>query len=153
MLKRNITYEDFDGNTVTEVFYFNLSKTEIVELEVEYEGGLEKSIQRIIEAKDYEVLIREFQRLILLSYGVKSEDGKRFVKSDQLREEFKQTAAYDALFVELAADENAAADFFIGVVPKDLADGVRTELAATTLPTDSTGAMVTAFPPPPTNPL
>lgn len=120
MLKRDITYTDFNGNEVTDTHYFNLSKTELVELEVSYEGGLSAAIQRIIDSKDIKALIKEFQKIILTSYGVRSEDGKRFIKNDQLREEFTQTAAYDALFMELATDENAAANFIKGVVPVDL---------------------------------
>jgi hypothetical protein len=120
MLKRPITYEDFNGDTKTEDFYFNISKSELVELKATFRGGLEESIKRMIEAKNESGLLAEFKRIILLSYGVKSEDGKRFVKSDQLREEFSQTAAYDALFTELVTNENSAEAFIKGVIPRDL---------------------------------
>lgn len=119
MLKRDITYENFDGENVTETFYFNLTKTEVFELQVEYEGGLEGFLKRIINAEDQKSLFALFKKFILLSYGIKSDDGKRFIKSDQLREEFSQTAAYDTLFMELGTDDNAAATFIKGVVPKD----------------------------------
>lgn len=129
MLKRNITYEDFNGDTVTEVFYFNLSKSELMELELEYKGGFGESIQRIIEAKDNKSLIAEFKKIILLSYGIKSDDGKRFIKSDQLREEFTQTAAFNSLFMELATNENSAVTFLNGIIPKDmLAEAQKLEL-------------------------
>lgn len=121
MLKRTITYEDFDGVSQTEVFYFNLSKSEIVELEVEYKDGLEATLKRIVAEGDNKKLVEEWKKIVLLTYGVKSEDGKRFIKSDQLRTEFTQTPAYDALFMELATDAKAAADFINGVIPKDLA--------------------------------
>jgi hypothetical protein len=124
MLKREITYEDYNGETVTETFYFNLAKSEIIELEVGYKGGLEETIKRIIAAEDNQKLIAEFKKLVLLAYGVKSEDGKRFIKSDALREEFSQTAAYDALFMELATDDGAAATFVTGIIPKDLAAAI-----------------------------
>jgi hypothetical protein len=120
MLKRDITYEDYNGETVTETFYFNLTKTEIIELEVGYKQGLEETIKAIIAAKDNKSLIAEFKKIVLLAYGVKSEDGRRFIKSEQLREEFSQTAAYDALFIDLASNEDAAANFIMGVIPKDL---------------------------------
>jgi hypothetical protein len=120
MLKRDITYEDFNGETVTDTFYFNLTKTEIIQLQFGYEGGLEAAIRKIIEAEDGKSLIEEFQKIVLAAYGVKSDDGKRFIKSEQLREEFSQTAAYDALFMDLATNEDSAADFVKGVVPKDL---------------------------------
>jgi len=120
VLKRSITYEDFNGEKITEVFYFNLNKSELIELESTYKAGLGETLQRIIEANDNGAIVKEFKRLILASYGVKSEDGKRFIKTDQLREEFTQTAAYDALFMELATDENAATVFISGIMPKDM---------------------------------
>jgi hypothetical protein len=121
MFKRDVTYEDFDGEKVTETFYFNLTKSELVELEVNYKEGLKEALQRIIKAQDHKQLIAEFKNIVLLSYGIKSDDGRRFVKSDALREEFSQTAAYDALFMELATNENSAAAFVNGIVPKDFA--------------------------------
>jgi hypothetical protein len=121
MLKRNITYTDFEGNEITETFYFNLSRTEMVEMEVSYEGGLEATIQRIIETQDSKALIMEFKRIVLLSYGIRSADGKRFIKNDEVREEFTQTAAYDALFMELAMNDDAAVKFIQGILPRDLA--------------------------------
>lgn len=143
MLKRDITYEDFDGQTVTETFYFNLTKTEIVELEVGYDGGLESTLRRIVNTKDTKALMKEFKRIVLMAYGVRSEDGKRFVKSDELREQFTQTAAYDALFIELATNDDAAAKFIQGVVPRDLA----AEIVAQSIPEQLPG-----MPPPPAPP-
>jgi hypothetical protein len=121
MLKHDITYENFDGEQVTETFYFNLTKTEIIELEVGYDGGLEATIKRIIAANENRKLVAEFKKIVLLAYGVKSEDGKRFIKSDQIREEFSQTAAYDELFIKLASDADYAADFIKGILPKGMA--------------------------------
>jgi hypothetical protein len=118
MLKREVTYEDFDGNQVTDTFYFNLNRTELIEMEVGYEGGLQAALQRIIESKDNKNLIAEFKKIILQSYGMKSEDGKRFIKNDMLREDFQQTAAFDSLFMDLATNDNAAADFIKGILPK-----------------------------------
>ena len=127
MLKREITFEDFNGEKQTEVHYFNLSKSELIELESSFNGGLERNLQAIIEAKDSATLLKEFKTIILMAYGQKSPDGKRFIKNDQLREEFKQTAAYDALFMELATDDKAGAAFIRGVIPADLAEEVRKE--------------------------
>jgi len=121
MLKRDITYEDFDGETITEGFYFNLTKSEIIELEVGYEGGLEAALQRIIKTDDKKSLVAEFKKIILMSFGVKSEDGKRFIKSEELRTAFSQTAAFDSLFMELATNDESAAIFIKGIVPKDFA--------------------------------
>lgn len=124
MLKREITYEDFNGETVSEYFYFNLSKTELLELEHEYDRGFAANIEAIVEAKSNKELVAEFKKLILLSYGKKSEDGKRFIKNDELREEFSQTAAFNELFISLATDETAAATFINGIVPKDMAQSI-----------------------------
>ena len=123
MLKRQITYTDFDDREVTEVFYFNISKPELIDMEVQHEGGYVASIQRIIDANDPKRLVEEFKALILQAYGEKSEDGKKFRKSDALREEFAHHAAYQELWMELATDEKAASEFVLGVLPSDLAAG------------------------------
>jgi hypothetical protein len=122
MLKREISYEDFDGNKVTDICYFNLTRTEIINLNFGYEGGLEAAVQRLIETKDAKLALAEIQNIILAAYGVKSEDGKRFIKNDQLREEFTQTPAYDALFMELLTDSGAAAIFIKGIIPKEFSE-------------------------------
>ncbi len=120
MLKRDITYQDFNDEKVTDTFYFNITKSEIIELEVETKEGMDATIKKIIETKDNKTLIAEFKRIILLAYGEKSADGKRFIKSDESREAFSQTAAFDSLFMELATEEEAAANFIKGVLPKEL---------------------------------
>jgi hypothetical protein len=122
MLKRDITYENIDGETVTQPFYFNLTKTEIIDLQFGVSGGLEKSIQRIIETQDIKAVIDEIRNIILSSYGVR--DGSRFIKNDQVREEFIQILAYDALFMELINNEEAAADFIKGITPKDMQEAI-----------------------------
>lgn len=124
MLKRDVTYENFDGETVTDTLYFNLTRTELVELQVDYEGGLDTVIERIVEAKDVKSIFSLFKRILVAAYGVKSDDGKRFIKNEQLREEFTQTAAYDALITEISTDDNKASAFIIGVIPKGMADDV-----------------------------
>jgi hypothetical protein len=138
MLKRAITYEDFNGETATETFYFNLSKPELVELEVDMEGGLGKHIERIAEAENNKELIALFKRVILISYGIKSDDGKRFVKSDELRAEFESHAAYTALFIELATDAKAAADFVNGIMPSDLVEAAKADQDKPTGPPEIT---------------
>lgn len=120
MLKRDIKFTDFEGNEVVETFYFNLSKSELIEYDSEYGGGFSQYLQTLVETKDVKILIKEFKKLVLAAYGVKSEDGKRFVKNDELREQFTQTPAYDSLFMELATDEDAASKFILGIIPADL---------------------------------
>lgn len=120
MIKRTVQYEDYNGNMVSDDFYFNLTKAELLELELSYDSGFGETIQKIIDAKDNRTLVKEFKKIVLMAYGVKSEDGKRFIKSDKLREEFEQTAAYSALFMELATDDTAASIFINGITPKDL---------------------------------
>lgn len=122
MLKRNITFEDFEGNSVTETHYFNMMKSELVRLDVSYDGGMEAAIQAIVDAKDNKKVLREFEYLILSSYGIRSEDGKRFLKSEQISEEFKQSLAYDQLFFELISDEKVCIAFIEGIMPKDLVE-------------------------------
>lgn len=121
MLKRNITYDDFNGDTVTESFYFNLTKPELLELEVSFKGGIEAALKEMLAANDQQSLLAFFKRIILMSYGEKSADGKRFIKSEQLTEEFTQTNAYATLYMELLSDSDSASSFINGVVPADLA--------------------------------
>lgn len=122
MLKKTITYTDFNGDEVSEDFYFHLSKAELVELEVSREGGLQEALKRIIETEDGKEIIAEFKNIILSSCGQRSEDGKRFVKNQAVRDEFESTEAYSALFMELVTDADKAAEFVRGVIPQDLAE-------------------------------
>ena len=119
MLKREITYEDFNGNEVTESFYFNLTKSELIQMESEFKGGMESLLQKIVDTQDKQTLVALFKDIILRSYGQKSDDGKRFIKNDALREEFMQTPAYDVLFFELATDAEKGAAFVTGILPKN----------------------------------
>lgn len=118
MLKKTITYTDYDGNKRTEDFYFNFNRAEVAEMELSYDGGLSKVIERVNAAQDTKTLVGIFKDLILKAYGVKSLDGKRFIKSEELSTEFSQTEAYPILFMELATDAKVAADFFNAVIPQ-----------------------------------
>lgn len=120
MLKKRITYTDYNGVERTEDFYFNLSKAEIIEMQSSVEGGLSEMLKKIIDAKDTPTLVRVFKDLILKAYGEKSEDGRRFVKSKEISEAFSQTEAYSILYTELATDDQAAAAFANGIIPKDV---------------------------------
>lgn len=120
MLKKEITYTDYNGQQRTESFYFNLSKAELAELQLTVEGGLQTYIQNIIDAKDGASMVKVFKDIILMSYGEKSLDGKRFIKSDEIRDGFAQTEAYSNLFMELITDDKAAAEFINGILPSDL---------------------------------
>ena len=120
MIKKTITYEDYMGNERTEDFYFNLSKAELTEMELGITGGFSAMVEKITKAKDTPAIVKVFKELLLKSIGVKSPDGRRFIKSDQIREEFEQTEAYSQLFMLLATDADAAAEFVNGVLPKSL---------------------------------
>lgn len=121
MLKKTITYTDYNGVERTEDFYFNLTKAELMEMELGIEGGLSETIKKIISTKDTPSLIKIFKQLVLKSYGDKSADGRRFIKSEELANEFTQTEAYSKIFMELASDSQAASDFVNGIIPPDLA--------------------------------
>lgn len=117
MLKKTITYVDYNGSERTEDFYFNLTKAEIMEMEMSTTGGLTEMINRIVAAQDAPAIIDIFKKLILKAYGVKSPDGKRFVKSEELSTEFSQTEAYSQLFMELATNADEASKFVNGIIP------------------------------------
>lgn len=119
MLKKTITYTDYNGNERTEDFYFNLTKAECTEMEMSVNGGVTAMIEKIIAAQEQPKLVSVFKEFILKAYGEKSLDGKRFMKSDEIRTAFAETEAYSILFMELATDSNKAAEFFNGVIPKE----------------------------------
>lgn len=118
MLTRTFTYEDFDGNQRTETFCFHLTQAELTEMNTSYSGGLENMLRRVAEEKDVRKIVEILKDIILRSYGKKSEDGRRFIKSQELRDEFAQTEVYSMLFMELANDANAAAAFANGIISK-----------------------------------
>ena len=120
MIKKTITYTDYNGTERTEDFYFNLTKAEVMEMEMSTKGGLAEMIQRIVAAQDQPAIIKVFKDLITKAYGVKSPDGKRFMRSDEIVDEFVQTEAFSQLFMELATDADAASKFVNGIVPADL---------------------------------
>lgn len=117
MLKKTITYSDYNGLSRTEDFYFNLTPAEVMEMELSVDGGLAARLERIVAAKDGKQIITTFKDLILRSYGEKSADGRQFVKNQELRDKFSQTEAYSQLFMELATNSDAAAAFVNGVLP------------------------------------
>lgn len=133
MLKKTITYEDYNGVERTEDFYFNLSKAEVMEMEMSTKGGLAEMIDRIVKAQDQPAIIQIFKDLILKAYGVKSLDGRRFEKNDEIRADFAQTEAFSILFMELATDADAAAKFINGIVPKDIAEKAAKNTLATSV--------------------
>lgn len=121
MLKKTITYTDYNGNERTEDFYFNLTEAEAMELELSRSGGLTESIRRIVASQDNPAIFKIFKDLILTAYGEKSPDGKRFIKSPELAAAFSQTEAYSQFFMELATNADAAAAFVNGITPKSSA--------------------------------
>lgn len=118
MIKWPITYTDYNGDTHTEDFYFNLNKAEIMEMQLDANGAYSDYLKNIVNKQDYKLLGEEFKKLILKAYGIKSDDGRRFIKSEKLREEFEQTEAYVELYIQLATNEGAAEKFVEGVLPK-----------------------------------
>lgn len=119
MLKKTITYTDFNGEKREEDFYFHFSRAEILEKELSVEGGLGAMLRRIINAQDMPSLMKLFKELVLDAYGEKSPDGKRFIKSEELKTAFAQTEAYSILFTKLATDDEAAAEFFNALIPEE----------------------------------
>lgn len=129
MLKKNIKFTDYNGVEREETHYFNLSKAEIMEMEMSTVGGFTEMIKKIIAAQDTPTLVEIFKDLILKSYGEKSPDGRQFMKMDEngrpLSRNFVQTEAYSVLFMELATDAEKATEFVNGIVPSDIAEKVK----------------------------
>ena len=127
MIKKTMTYTDYNGVERTEDFYFNLAKREVMEMEMSIKGGLAEMIQRIIAAQDQPAIIQIFKDLIIKSYGVKSPDGRRFIKNQEVIDDFVQTEAFSDLFMELATDADKAAEFINGIVPADMAKQIEAQ--------------------------
>lgn len=123
MLKKAIKYTDYNGVERKETHYFNLSKAEVMEMEMSTVGGFAEMIQKVVDAQDTPSLVKIFKDLILKAYGEKSPDGKRFIKSEELSTAFSQTEAYSVLFMELATDAQAASAFVNGILPSDISNG------------------------------
>lgn len=124
MVVKKIKYTDFNGVEREEEFMFNLTEAEITEMELTTDGGLSDSIKKIIAAQNTPQIIETFKMLLLKSYGEKSADGRRFIKSEELSKEFTQTNAYSQLFMELAYDDNAAIAFINGIIPESMRERV-----------------------------
>lgn len=117
MLKKNIEYVDYDGNERQEDFFFNLTKAEVVFMELEMPGGMQKYLKKITDEQDNVKIVEMFKRFIGMAYGIKSDDGKRFIKSQAHTAAFEQTEAYSNLIVEMIQDAAFAAAFINGVIP------------------------------------
>lgn len=118
MYIKKITYIDYNGTERTETACFNLTEAELAELNLATEGGYQDHLRKIVESHDVPSLVKEFKKLITMSYGVKSDDGRRFVKKESLTDEFFQTEAYSQFFMELATSEDAITDFVLGILPE-----------------------------------
>lgn len=119
MYKKNIKYKDFNGLERDETFYFNFGMHELTLLEWRTPGGIKAYMENIVRTKDGQKLADMFKWLIDESYGVKSPDGRSFIKSKEVLDNFKYTTAYEILFMSLATDDKAAAEFVNGVFPKE----------------------------------
>lgn len=134
MLKKTITYTDYNGLKRTEDFYFNLSEAELLEMQLTTTGGLHEVLQRMVQTNDVPAIAKMTKDLVIASYGVKDLDGKRFVKNDKIREDFMQTEAFSELYVSLATDANAASEFIIGILPEKYRDAAQKATADNLLP-------------------
>lgn len=132
MLKREITYKDLDDNDITETFWFHLSKAEMAEMALAKEGGdggFDAWIKKIIGAKNGQVVVDTFKQILLSTIGQRSDDNKRFIKNDQIREDFLNSDAYSVLFMELVTDADKMSQFINGVVPSNMRDEVAKKIA------------------------
>lgn len=125
MFSDKITYEDFNGDTITEELFFNISKMEMLNMDASYGGKFGEYLQKIAESEDMQKLLDAFKDIVKLAYGVKSEDGKRFVKSEEEYKKFEESPAYDEFMMKLMTNEDYSLKFILGAMPK--VDGVTEE--------------------------
>jgi len=129
MIKWTITFHDYNDNEITEDFYFGMNKAELTKMQFDANGAYVNYLERISNERDLKRLGEEFRKYILMSYGRKSDDGRFFRKSQEMRDDFEQSDAYSELFMELISDSEKASKFFTGILPKDLQN--QNELPAT----------------------
>lgn len=136
MIKKTITYTDYDGNQRTEDYYFNLNKAEVIEMEFSIGGGLSKSMERMSQLRDTTKIVPLLKDIVLRSYGEKSGDGKHFVKSEEFSRAFEQSEAYSELMVELLSNADEAAKFISGIagVSQEDLDEVKKKANISALP-------------------
>lgn len=128
MLVRTITFTDWNDNERTEDFCFNFTKTELTKFENSKGGGLTEWIRRIVQAQDNKAILDTFDEIIKATYGVKSLDGRTFIKNDKVYEEFKGTGAYDILFMEIVTDAGKASEFLAGCLPKEFREDAKKKM-------------------------
>lgn len=133
MLQKEINYIDYNGVERKEVLHFNLSESELTEMQLGTVGGWGEMMQKIIMAKDIPHLTAAFKDIILKSYGEISQDGRRFIKTKELAEEFSQTEAYNVLFMELITDTDTAIKFINGIIPAKYAEQIKDEKTVASL--------------------
>ena len=122
MIKKTYSFTDYNGNERTEDHYFYLNDAEIVKMELGVDGGFTEKIKRIISARNIPEIIKVFDEMIDASYGIKSPDGREFIKTPEITAKFKQTEAYSKLFMDFVTKEGFAANFFNELIPHDMAD-------------------------------
>lgn len=116
MIKKTITYEDYNGDEVTEDFYFNMTKLELAQADIEA-GGLQDALEKINATEDAKTAFELFQKIVLMTYGVKSEDGRRFIKTPELTQAFQESPAMSELIFGFLLDPEDAAAFIEGTLP------------------------------------
>lgn len=120
MIKKTVTYIDYNDVERTETFYFHFTEAEILDMEMGTEGGFAERVQRIIDAKDQTSLLKVIKNFVLDAYGVKSEDGRRFIKSKEVKDAFVECPAYSEIYMELLTDDTVAAEFVNKVIPDNM---------------------------------
>lgn len=125
MYKYPITYKDFDGNEITETFWFNLTKAELTKMDYSEAGGITKRMERMVNAKDNVQIMNVFTAILKAAYGEKSDDGRYFNKSEEIYKKFESSAAYSEIFMTLCTDEQKGLEFLQGIMPKDVYDKIK----------------------------
>ena len=129
MLAKPITYTDYNGVERTETFYFNLSQAELIDMQLGGKDGLySNKLQKMIDNHDAAAIVTTIKEFVLKSYGEKTDDGKRFIKSPEISEAFMQTEAYSQLITELLSDDAKSSEFILGIMPQALREAAVAEM-------------------------
>lgn len=124
MFVKKITFTNYLGIEKTKECHFQLTKTELGEIAFSMKGGFIANIQRMMDDLDEPELLKNFKKIIFMSYGEISPDGDRFMKSEEISRAFSETPAYDILMQELQSNEEMFSEFMHNIIPPDLAESL-----------------------------
>lgn len=124
MLTQVYEYTDYLGRKRKSTVRFNFDESELAEMALSDEGGLDEWIDRIISSSSVQEIVNIVKGVILKAYGERTDDGL-FIKEDPitgapLSRKFKASAIFPIVFMDVCFDAKKAAAFISGCIPESM---------------------------------